>query len=65
MQSNRKLLTLLVKRKQVECHEVENGLEAVTSIEANINLYDIVFMDNCMPEMVRTYGWMDGCEDIS
>lgn len=51
--SNRKMLmALLQKNGATEVDTAENGLEAVETALANLQKYDIIFMDNLMPVMV-------------
>eukprot|EP01041_Mallomonas_annulata_P001981 gene1981-3856_t len=52
--SNRKLLKLLIKRRKFDCYEAEDGAEAVALVASSPQLYDLIFMDNLMPNM-------DGC----
>eukprot|EP01041_Mallomonas_annulata_P011253 gene11253-23539_t len=49
--SNRKLLTLLLRKKHVDCSEVGDGADAVSFVKANPDLCDMIFMDNMMPRM--------------
>eukprot|EP01035_Chromulina_nebulosa_P025498 gene25498-biopygen16487 len=50
--SNRKMLmALLQKNGATEVDTAENGLEAVETALANLQKYDIIFMDNLMPVM--------------
>ena len=54
MTSNRKMLQALLKKngaKKVDT--AENGLEAIHAAQGNPRKYDIIFMDNLMPVMVR------------
>ena len=51
--SNRKMLKALLNRNGVlKVDTVENGLEAVEATLANMQKYDMIFMDNHMPVMV-------------
>eukprot|EP01041_Mallomonas_annulata_P002616 gene2616-5113_t len=49
--SNRKLLTLLLRKKHVDCSEVEDGADAVAFVKASPDMCDMIFMDNMMPKM--------------
>ena len=52
--SNRKMLQALVKKNGAQkVDTAENGLEAIHAAQANPLKYDIIFMDNFMPVMVR------------
>ena len=52
--SNRKMLqALLRKHGAMEVDMAENGLEAVTAAMVDRQKYDIIFMDNLMPVLVR------------
>ena len=54
MTSNRKMLQALLKNTgAMKVDTAENGLEAVQAAQANPLKYDIIFMDNLMPVMVR------------
>jgi len=50
--SNRKLLSMLLKRHQIECSMAGNGVEALQIVRDSFQFYDIIFMDNFMPVMV-------------
>ena len=53
--SNRKMLQALLKRNgATKVDTAENGLEAVQAALADPQRYDIIFMDNFMPVMVRS-----------
>ena len=53
MGSNRKMLKMLIsKNTEHNVDTAENGLEALDTILANPEKYDVVFMDNFMPIMV-------------
>ena len=57
MTSNRKMLQALLKNNgATKVDTAENGLEAVHAAQANPLKYDIIFMDNLMPVMVRAVG---------
>lgn len=49
--SYRKMLSLLLKRKDIDHDLAENGRIAVDMVLSNPSLYDVVLMDNIMPEM--------------
>jgi CheY-like chemotaxis protein len=53
--SNRKILRMLLQRKNImtDVDEADNGQKAIDIIYANINFYQIIFMDNFMPILVR------------
>ena len=55
MLSNRKMLKMLFKRRKfnTDMSEAENGQIAVDMVLANMDLYQLIFMDNLMPQMVR------------
>ena len=48
---NREIVTTLLSDTGVDIDEAENGLEALTMVEANPGRYDLVFMDLQMPKM--------------
>lgn len=51
--SNRKLLTLLLKKKGLEPKMAEDGLQALDIVKAQkMDFFDCIFMDNTMPRMV-------------
>ena len=51
--SNRKMLKMLItKNTEHNVDTAENGLEALDTILADPEKYDVVFMDNFMPIMV-------------
>ena len=52
VQSNRKMLSLLLAHHGVSCDMTENGEKAVELIKQNPSTYDLVFMDYMMPVMV-------------
>jgi CheY-like chemotaxis protein len=52
MESNRKMLKLLLKRNGVEADTAEDGQMAVDIITKDKRKYGIVFMDNQMPVLV-------------
>lgn len=61
VQSNRKFLTQILKIKGLKVIDMaEDGAIAVEKVQAgfiqdpNKQPYDIIFMDNTMPEMVRS-----------
>jgi len=49
--SNRKMLKMLLKKSGIEADLAENGLQAVEMVLADLNKYQVVFMDNLMPIM--------------
>ena len=51
--SNRKLLAMLLSKRGLECDVAIDGVNALKVVEENPNKYDIIFMDNIMPNMVR------------
>lgn len=52
--SNRKLLTLLLRKKGINCEMAEDGLIAYELVKKRPleDTYDIIFLDNTMPNMV-------------
>jgi CheY-like chemotaxis protein len=52
--SNRKMLKMLFKRRNfiTEMSEAQHGKQAVDMVLANMDLYQLIFMDNLMPQMV-------------
>ena len=51
--SNRKMLQAILKRNGAKSVDLaENGLEAVQVVLADLQKYEIIFMDNFMPVMV-------------
>jgi two-component system sensor histidine kinase/response regulator len=53
MESNRKMLRILLKRSGVDADLAENGEVAVEMVLAAPDKYEVVFMDKQMPVMVR------------
>ena len=54
MTSNRKMLQALLKKNGAQkVDTAENGLEAIHAAQIKPQKYDIIFMDNLMPVMVR------------
>lgn len=53
--SNRKMLEMILKRKGFHCALCNDGTEAVELVKTvhGLDYYDIIFMDNLMPNMVR------------
>jgi signal transduction histidine kinase len=52
--SNRKILKALLMRQEVEVDMVENGKDCIDQVNLKpLDHYDIIFMDNFMPIMVR------------
>jgi len=49
--SNRKLLSMLLTKKGIVCESAGDGSEAVEIIKSNANKFNMVFMDNMMPTM--------------
>ena len=49
--SNRKMLTMLLKRKGLVSHTAENGQIAVDMVVEDLHRYKLVLMDNLMPVM--------------
>ena len=50
--SNRKLLCRLLHHKGMHTAQAKDGREALRMVACAPNVYDLVFMDNTMPEMV-------------
>jgi CheY-like chemotaxis protein len=61
MESNRKMLKLLLMRNGVEADTAEDGQVAVDILMKNKRKYGIVFMDNQMPVLVRALP-SDNCD---
>ena len=51
--SNRKLLGMLLKRKGIRSEVVVDGLEAIAIVKSKPHDFDLIFMDNTMPNLVR------------
>eukprot|EP01041_Mallomonas_annulata_P011527 gene11527-24115_t len=51
MMSCRKLLGYLLKRENIKSDEASDGVEAVQAVRRNISRYQVIFMDNTMPNM--------------
>lgn len=52
--ANRKILEKAVAKKTLVCDSCVNGLESVQAVEQKgLDYYDLIFMDNMMPVMVR------------
>lgn len=49
--SNRKMLMMLLKKKGIESKMAEDGVEAINILLKKENNFDLVFMDNMMPNM--------------
>ena len=47
------MLKMLLKKVNIEADTAENGKEGVDKIMAQQEAYQLVFMDNLMPTMVR------------
>ena len=61
--SNRKVLAAILRKKGVEADLCENGLECLEAVKnKGLSYYDIIFMDNQMPLMVRVVGV--GCVSV-
>lgn len=52
--SNRKLLVMLLKRKGITSHQANDGLLCLEYVDKNPNYFDVIFMDNMMPNMIGT-----------
>jgi len=48
---SRKMLTMLLKRKNVNCHMAEDGQQALDMVLPNIHAYKLILMDNLMPNV--------------
>ena len=53
--SNRKMLAMVLSKKNIKCSFAEDGLKGVEAVRANPGRFDIIFMDNTMPVMVRIF----------
>ena len=51
--SNRKMLSRLLQLQSVESDMACDGSEAVQMVKSSPGKYDMIFMDNLMPNMVR------------
>ena len=53
--SNRKLLAMLLRKRSSVVSTAEDGVQALKEIDRSehLNYFDLVFMDNTMPNMVR------------
>merc|ERR1711871_533938 len=49
--SNRKLLAMLLKKKEIDSHQAVDGARCVELVEQDINYFDLIFMDNMMPAL--------------
>jgi len=49
--SNRKILTALLKKRGFHVTTAEDGAQALEIIKANPNQFDVIFMDNMMPNV--------------
>eukprot|EP01041_Mallomonas_annulata_P006753 gene6753-13688_t len=49
--SCRKLLTFLLRREKIDSDEACDGVEAVSMVGKDVNLYSLIFMDFTMPNM--------------
>jgi len=52
VQSNRKMLSLLLAQHGISSDMTENGEKAVELLKLKPGTYDLIFMDNMMPVMV-------------
>jgi CheY-like chemotaxis protein len=50
--SNRKMLEMVLKKRQIGCDMAENGQLAVDMVAAKGDEYDFIFMDFTMPGTV-------------
>ena len=52
--SNRKLLQMLLRKRGSEVVTADDGVLALKAVEekGDINYFDLIFMDNTMPNMV-------------
>ena len=55
MSSNRKLLAMLLRKRCSNVVTAEDGVKALQAVKNSddLNYFDIIFMDNTMPNMVR------------
>jgi CheY-like chemotaxis protein len=49
--SNRKMLQLLLQKKGMVCDMAVDGVDALEIVEKNPGKFDLIFMDNMMPNM--------------
>ena len=49
---NNKMLSMLLKGVKCVCDSAENGKAAVDKVAANLDKFEIIFMDYTMPVMV-------------
>lgn len=49
--SNRKMLNLLLTKKKLDCEMAFDGVNALDMIQQKPDYYNLVFMDNMMPNM--------------
>ena len=54
VQSNRKMLSLLLSKNEVASEMAVDGQEAVEMVLRDIDGFRVIFMDNMMPRMVWT-----------
>ena len=52
-ESNRKMLAMVLSKKNIKSAFAEDGLKGVEAVRAHPGHFDIVFMDNTMPVLVR------------
>ena len=45
-------MNMLLQRKGYICHLVQNGQEALAAVNANPDIFDIIFLENIMTVMV-------------
>ena len=55
VKSNRKMLLYLLEKYGIKSNECCDGMEAVNEIKSKLDFYDILFMDNQMPNMVTLF----------
>ena len=53
--SNQKLLRRVLINRGIKCDSNNDGQEVLHNIKYNPNKYNIIFMDNLMPNMVRHF----------
>ena len=59
--SNNKMLALVLKSRKIPSDSAKNGREGIESVQAHpIDYYDVIFMDNTMPVLVREGGGVEG-----
>jgi CheY-like chemotaxis protein len=50
--SNCKIMSMILKKKNIDSDTAENGFVAVRMVRENYDKYSVIFMDNMMPIMV-------------